>query len=134
MRKFYVLLAMLMVVSLVLTACAQPTAAPVVEEPEAPAGEEPVVQPTAEVIEVVLNPYLGSNKLDGNGIPRHSSMMSISARLLPTASIIRPSSMMFTWVRLFSPRPSRFPVCRVTTPTSRLRVRPGEMRGRVQTG
>ncbi len=69
MRKFYVLLAMLMVVSLVLTACAQPTAAPVVEEPEAPAGEEPVVQPTAEVIEVVLNPYLGSNKLDGNGIP-----------------------------------------------------------------
>jgi len=64
MRKFYVLLAMLMVVSLVLTACAQPTATPVVEETE-----EPVVQPTPEVIEVVLNPYLGSNKLDGNGIP-----------------------------------------------------------------
>jgi len=69
MRKFYVLLAMLMVVSLVLTACAQPTATPVVEEPGAPATEEPVVQPTPEVIEVVLNPYLGSNKLDGNGIP-----------------------------------------------------------------
>ena len=66
MRKLYVLLALLMVVSFALTACAQPTAAPVVEEPVV---EEPVVQPTAEVIEVVLNPYLGSNKLDGNGIP-----------------------------------------------------------------
>jgi ABC-type transport system substrate-binding protein len=66
MRKFYVLLALLMVVSFVLTACAQPTAAPVVEEPTT---EEPVVQPTAEVVEVILNPYLGSNKLDGNGIP-----------------------------------------------------------------
>jgi ABC-type transport system substrate-binding protein len=67
MRKFYVLLALLMVVSFVLTACAQPTAAPVVVEP--PTTTEPVVQPTAEVIEVILNPYLGSNKLDGNGIP-----------------------------------------------------------------
>ncbi len=70
MRKFYVVLAMLMVVSFVLTACATPTAAPATAEPAAPeapvATEAPVEEP---VEEVVLNPYLGSNKLDGNGIP-----------------------------------------------------------------
>ncbi len=61
MRKFYVLLAVLMVFSLLLTACQQQTAtteAPVVEETTAP-----------EEVEVVMNPYLGSNKLDGNGVP-----------------------------------------------------------------
>jgi ABC-type transport system substrate-binding protein len=61
MRKFYVLLAVLMVFSLLLTACQQQTAtteAPVVEEPTTP-----------EEAEVVMNPYLGSNKLDGNGVP-----------------------------------------------------------------
>ncbi len=62
MRKFYVLLAVLMVISFVLTACAQPTPAT-----EVPAGE--TAAPTEAVEEVVLNPYLGSNKLDGNGIP-----------------------------------------------------------------
>lgn len=48
MRKFYVLLAMLLVVSFVLTACAAPTSAPV-EEPvgEEPAVEEPVVEEPA---------------------------------------------------------------------------------------
>ena len=66
MRKLYVLLGLLVAISMILTACATPTAAPVVEEPVV---EEPVVEPTAEVVEVVLNPYLGSNKLDGNGIP-----------------------------------------------------------------
>ena len=40
MRKLYVLLALLMVVSLILTACAQPTKPPVTEPP---AGEEPPV-------------------------------------------------------------------------------------------
>lgn len=63
MRKFYVLLAVLMVVSLVLGACAQTPVAT-----EAPTGEE-TAAPTEAVEEVSLNPYLGSNKLDGNGIP-----------------------------------------------------------------
>ncbi|MBN2677621.1 MAG: hypothetical protein JXR32_06095 [Anaerolineaceae bacterium] len=61
MRKLYGLIAVLMVVAMIMTACAQQqpavTEAPVVEEPE------------AEVEEVVMNPYIGSNKLDGNGIP-----------------------------------------------------------------
>jgi ABC-type transport system substrate-binding protein len=63
MRKLYVLLGLFMVFSLVLGACtATPTAAPV---------DEPVVAEPTEVVveEVSLNPYLGSNKLDGNGIP-----------------------------------------------------------------
>jgi ABC-type transport system substrate-binding protein len=65
MRKFYVLLAVLMVISFVLTACAQPTAV-VTQEP----GVVETAAPTEAVVEeVVLNPYLGSNKLDGNGIP-----------------------------------------------------------------
>ena len=61
MRKFYVFLAVMMVFSLLLTACQQQTAtteAPVVEETTAP-----------EEVEVIMNPYLGSNKLDGNGVP-----------------------------------------------------------------
>jgi ABC-type transport system substrate-binding protein len=63
MRKFYVLLGVLLVISFVLTACAQPT--PVAT---APTGEE-TAAPTEAVEEVALNPYLGSNKLDGNGAP-----------------------------------------------------------------
>jgi ABC-type transport system substrate-binding protein len=59
MRKFYVLLAVLMVFSLLLTACQQQTATT----------EAPVVEETAAPEEVVMNPYLGSNMLDGNGVP-----------------------------------------------------------------
>lgn len=67
MRKLYTLVGLIMVFSLILSACAQTpaaeTAAPVTEGTEAPAAtEEPVV-------EVSLNPYLGSNLLDGNGVP-----------------------------------------------------------------
>jgi len=82
MRKLYLILAVILVAGLVLSACA-PTAVeteePVVEEPvvEEPAEEEPVVEEPVEeepgveepVVEVVFNPYLGSNKLDGNGVP-----------------------------------------------------------------
>ncbi len=64
MRKFYVLLGVLMVISLVLTACAQPTPAA-----ETPAAGETAAPTEAVVEEVVMNPYLGSNKLDGNGVP-----------------------------------------------------------------
>ncbi len=77
MRKVYLFLAILMVASLALGACAPtapavtepPAQEPVVEEPvvEEPVVEEPVVEEPAEP--VALNPYLGSNKLDGNGIP-----------------------------------------------------------------
>jgi len=56
MRKLYVLLALLMVVSFVLTACAQPAAAPAGEAPaaeepaaEAPAAEEPAAEAPAAV-------------------------------------------------------------------------------------
>jgi ABC-type transport system substrate-binding protein len=72
MRKVYLFLAILMVASLALSACA-PTAPAVTEPPaqepvvEEPVVEEPVVEEPAEP--VALNPYLGSNKLDGNGIP-----------------------------------------------------------------
>lgn len=70
MRKFYVVLALLMVFSFVLTACTQPTAPVATEAPEVPqATDAPVVAPTAEVVETTFNPYLGSNKLDGSGIP-----------------------------------------------------------------
>jgi ABC-type transport system substrate-binding protein len=79
MRKFSVLLALVLVVSMLLAACqpaAEPVVEPVVEEPvvEEPVVEEPVVEePVVEepVVEepVSQNPYLGSNKLDGNGAP-----------------------------------------------------------------
>jgi len=59
MRKLYGLIAVLMVMAMILTACAQETATT----------EAPVVEETAAPEEVVLNPYLGSNMLDGNGIP-----------------------------------------------------------------
>ncbi len=77
MRKFYLFLAIVLVTSLVLSACTPTTPAPVeppaqepvVEEPvvEEPVVEEPAVEEPAEP--VALNPYLGSNKLDGNGVP-----------------------------------------------------------------
>lgn len=73
MRKIMKLLGVLIVLSMVLTACTTPTPTAtqvqpteVVEEPTAE-----VVAPTEEapVTEVSTNPYLGSNMLDGNGIP-----------------------------------------------------------------
>ncbi len=72
MRKVYLFLAILMVASLVLGACATTTPAvtePPAEEPVAvePVAEEPVVEETEEP--AALNQYLGSNKLDGNGVP-----------------------------------------------------------------
>ncbi len=67
MRKLYTLVGLIMVFSLILSACAQTpaaeTAAPVAEGTEAPVATE------APVVEVSLNPYLGSNQLDGNGVP-----------------------------------------------------------------
>jgi len=74
MRKFYWLIALVIVASLALSACTTPaveTEAPVVEEPvaEEPVVEEPVVEEPVAEEPVALNPYLGSNKLDGNGAP-----------------------------------------------------------------
>ncbi len=85
MRKFHMLLALLVALSMVLSACATPTVAPTeppaVEEPavEEPAAEPEVEEPApteAPVVEEApaeeakpLNPYLGSNMLDGNGVP-----------------------------------------------------------------
>ncbi len=81
MRKLYSLFVVLIIASMVFGACTttpdatqvvEPTVAvgePVVEEPvvEEPVVEEPVVEEPAG--QVAMNPYLGSNKLDGNGIP-----------------------------------------------------------------
>ena len=65
MRKLYTIVGLIMVFSLILTACGTKT--PV---PTAAPGEEPVVEATeAPEVELVLNPYIGSNKLDGNGVP-----------------------------------------------------------------
>jgi predicted small secreted protein len=58
MRKLYGLIALLMIITMVLTACGQQ------------AGTDASVGETGEVEEVVMNPYLGSNKLDGNGVPK----------------------------------------------------------------
>ncbi len=66
MKKLHFLIALIMVASLVLSACSTtPTEAPVEDEPITgePATEEP------ETVLVALNPYIGSNKLDGNGVP-----------------------------------------------------------------
>jgi ABC-type transport system substrate-binding protein len=60
MRKLYGLIAVLMVVAMIMTACGQ-------QQPEVT--EAPVVEAPGEVEEVVMNPYIGSNMLDGNGIP-----------------------------------------------------------------
>jgi ABC-type transport system substrate-binding protein len=54
MRKLYGLIAVLLVVTMIMTACTQ---------------QATTETPTGEVEEVVMNPYLGSNKLDGNGAP-----------------------------------------------------------------
>ena len=73
--KLFVFVSVLILASMFLAAC-QPAApaapvaeAPVAEAPvaEAPVAEAPVVEEPAA--EAVINPYLGSNKLDGNGIP-----------------------------------------------------------------
>jgi ABC-type transport system substrate-binding protein len=59
MRKLYGLIALLMVITMIMTSCDQRviTSTPVTE--------------TGEVEDVVMNPYLGSNKLDGNGVPKN---------------------------------------------------------------
>lgn len=76
MRKFSVLIALLLVVGMLLAAC-QPAAVttgpvvePVVEEPVGgePVVEEPVEEPVVEG-PVTMSQYLGSNMLDGNGAP-----------------------------------------------------------------
>ena len=81
MRKFSALLALVLVLGMLLTACQpatpvateppveEPTEEPVVEEPtEEPVVEEPTEEPVVEE-PVSLSQYLGSNKLDGNGAP-----------------------------------------------------------------
>ena len=73
MRKLTSLIGLLVVLSMLLAACTTPTTV-VVETPEViavetPVVEEPVVEEPVVEEEVILNPYLGSNKLDGNGIP-----------------------------------------------------------------
>ena len=81
MRKTHTLFVLIIIASLLLGGCTTPTPTLVVEEPTAvvvegatqvPVVEEPVAteEPVVEEeTEVALNPYLGSNKLDGNGIP-----------------------------------------------------------------
>lgn len=76
MRKFSVLIALLLVVGMLLAACqpatvaTEPVVEPVVEEPVEgePEVEEPVEEPTEEG-PVAMSQYLGSNMLDGNGAP-----------------------------------------------------------------
>ena len=76
MRKIYLFIALVLVASLSLSACTTTaTETPVTEEPGA-ATEVPTEVATEEVPtevpaveEVTQNPYLGSNKLDGNGVP-----------------------------------------------------------------
>ncbi len=67
MRKLYLLIALILVASLGLAACG--TTATEAPATEAPAATEEPAATEAPVEEVVLNPYLGSNKLDGNGVP-----------------------------------------------------------------
>ncbi|GAP12291.1 bacterial extracellular solute-binding proteins, family 5 Middle [Longilinea arvoryzae] len=74
MRKLMNVLGVLMVLSMVLTACATATPTATVVAPAAteaaPAATEAAPAATeAAPAEVSLNPYMGSNKLDGNGIP-----------------------------------------------------------------
>ena len=76
MRKFSVLIALLLVVGMLLAACqpaavtTDPVVEPVVEEPVEgePVVEEPVEEPVVEG-PVGMSQYLGSNMLDGNGAP-----------------------------------------------------------------
>src|SRR5512140_1124350 len=74
MRKLFVVLSFLMVASMLLTACgptattaAPATAAPATAAP-APATAAPATAAPATAAPV-QNPYIGSGKLDGNGIP-----------------------------------------------------------------
>lgn len=73
MRKIFVLLSTLAVLSMLLAACG-PTPTPVATLP--PAGNPTAVPPVptegpteAPTVAPVSNPYIGSGKLDGNGIP-----------------------------------------------------------------
>ncbi len=66
MRKLFVVLSLLMVASMVIAGCA-PKATATVAPTEAPAATE---APTAAPTEAApANPYIGSGKLDGNGVP-----------------------------------------------------------------
>ena len=67
MRKLYTLVGLIMVFSLVLSACAYSPA--VTEAPVAPEAAATAAATEAPAVELVLNPYIGSNKLDGNGVP-----------------------------------------------------------------
>jgi ABC-type transport system substrate-binding protein len=75
MRKIYSIFGLLIIISMVLASCTTPTTAPTAAPAtDVPVAEQPTAVPEAPteeapVEEVVLNPYLGSNKLDGNGIP-----------------------------------------------------------------
>ncbi len=81
MRNRFILTVLCVALAMIFAACTTPTAtpvvteAPVVEPTTAPVVEPPVVaEPTAAPVEApteeaTLNPYLGSNKLDGNGAP-----------------------------------------------------------------
>lgn len=78
MRKLYLIIAVILVASMGLAACGgTTTVAPTTEVPT----KETTAAPTTEVAtttetptevatqEVSMNPYIGSNKLDGNGVP-----------------------------------------------------------------
>ncbi len=69
MRKLIVVASLVMVASMLLAACG-PTATPATTVPPtqagAPATEAPTAEPTAAP---VSNPYIGSGKVDGNGVP-----------------------------------------------------------------
>ncbi len=82
MRNRFILIVLSVALAMIFAACTTPTATPVVTvapgQPTAVVTEPPVVattEPTAAPVEaptaevVTLNPYLGSNKLDGNGVP-----------------------------------------------------------------
>jgi ABC-type transport system substrate-binding protein/predicted small lipoprotein YifL len=71
MRKLFVVLSLLIAMSMALAACGGTAPEAPAAEPAAPAAEEPAAPPAAEepTEEVSLNPYIGSNMLDGNGIP-----------------------------------------------------------------
>ncbi|MBA4386140.1 MAG: hypothetical protein C0410_15500, partial [Anaerolinea sp.] len=66
MRKLYTLVGLIMIFSLILSACGTTPAA--TEAPVAATEDTGAVAETPAV-ELVLNPYIGSNKLDGNGVP-----------------------------------------------------------------
>ncbi len=83
MRKHYIIIVGLVLLSMVFAACTTPTAAPTtaptsgpVVQPTTAPTTAPVVQPTTAPTTAPVpteaaapNPYIGSNKLDGNGVP-----------------------------------------------------------------